>query len=79
MFLIMILLAVTVGFTAGAAVAKKVLHVQARRAPTAVEHRNHLDAIALLRDVVNTPDALTLRGRATKVIASFEATNRKDT
>jgi hypothetical protein len=47
---------------------------------TARDDRRYLDAIALLRQFLMTPDALDLRDQARQIIARHEAaTNRKDT
>jgi hypothetical protein len=64
------------GALTGILLAKTYLTVAA---PTARQRRNHLDAIALLRTLQLTPDALDLRDRAAQTVAAFDADNRKDT
>lgn len=76
--MIVLLFAATLAFGVllGVTLARSYLTVAA---PAARQHRNHLDAVALLRTLQLTPDALDLRDRAQQIVTAFDADNRKDT
>jgi hypothetical protein len=78
MIFFFMLLVALVGVVVGAAAAR---YYQQHLTPDARTRRNHLDAIALLRDLQYNPDAATLRVQAAKIIAAFDqdVAPRKDT
>lgn len=76
MIVLIIALAVLLGAVVGAVLAR---HYITSYTPSARQRRNHLDAIALLRDLRDNPDGLSLRPRAQEIIEAFETSPRKDT
>jgi hypothetical protein len=52
--------------------------VAAKRTSDALKLARYNDAIALADDLVKTPDALTLRDRAQKILAAHRAANRTE-
>lgn len=76
----MILLLAVATFAFGVLVgAATIRHYLTHLSPVARDDRRYRDAIALTRDLLLTPDAVTLRPRAQKIIDRHEAaTNRKD-
>lgn len=74
--LLIVLFAVAVGGLAGIAADRK---YGIRATITGRDNARYLDAVALARDLISTPDALDLRDRARTIVDRHEAaTNRKD-
>lgn len=78
MIVLMFAFTLAVGGLIGVVLAKTFLTIDAARTPTAREVRNHRDAIAVCRTLAMTPDALDLRPDAEKVVADYDAAQRKD-
>ncbi len=77
MLLLIIVCSLLLGALFGAVAAKYAI---TDLSPTAQERAEHAQAVALARDLLMTPDALTLRDRAQKIVdrADARTTNRKD-
>lgn len=78
MILLLALTLLAVGAAAGGAFVRYHL---THLSQTARDDRRYRDAIALLRNLIDNPDALTLRPDAQKLVDDHEAatsTNRKD-
>lgn len=79
MILALILAILAVGAVAGGGFVRYYL---THLSQTARDDRRYRDAVALLRQLIDNPDALTLRPDAQKLVDDHEAatsTNRKDT
>lgn len=78
MILLLALATFAVGAVAGGAFVR---HYLTNLSQVARDDRRYRDAIALLRNLIDNPDALTLRPDAQKLVDDHEAatsTNRKD-
>lgn len=74
---LIIVISVLIGAVGGAALARRHITVHS---PAARERAEHAQAVALARDLLMTPDALSLRDRARHIVDRAEArtANRKE-